>query len=98
MKEMRSLSYQRVLPEEAVELEKVMEYGLKDRILIGVVAGIETNMVLMNEGLEEVSIITTQQFKTFEANLQLVSGAGCDVYCSYNVGHCVAFGRRSPPS
>lgn len=65
---------ERVLPSEKDELDKVVAYGLKPGVLTSVVAGIETNLVLMNEGLEEVAILTAGRLEANEAEAAMVSG------------------------
>ena len=71
---LKSMRYERVLPAEKEELEKVIAYGLKPGVLTTVVAGIETNLVLLGEGLEEVAILTASRFKSNEDDVGMVSG------------------------
>lgn len=67
--------YERILPEEKEELDKVVQYGMKKGVLTGVVSGLETNLILMNGGLEELSTLTTTRFKSDEQTMNLLSGA-----------------------
>ncbi|KAI2510144.1 hypothetical protein MHU86_4311 [Fragilaria crotonensis] len=66
--------YERVLPAEEEELEKVVQYGMKKGILTGVVSGLETNVILIQEGLEEVATLTSSRFRSNEETLSLLAG------------------------
>ena len=82
MGDLKSIRYERKLPSsiEQDDLETVLKPG----ILTKVVAGIETNMVLLGEGLEEVAILTAGRLEANEADLVMVSGlngVGTDEEC-----------------
>ena len=72
---MLPVKYERILPEEKEDLDKIVQYGMKKGVLTGVVAGLETNMILMNGGLEEVATLTTTRFQSNEDAMNLLSGA-----------------------
>ena len=52
----RPMKYERVLPSKEGELEKVVQYGVKNKgVLTGIVSNLETNMIAVNEVLDEVT-------------------------------------------
>jgi hypothetical protein len=71
--------YERVLPVKIEELEKIVQYGMKKGTITGIVSGLETRMVLMDECLEEVATITADRFRSNEETLSLVSGVVSNV-------------------
>ena len=72
--DLKSMRYERVLPADKEELENFIDYGMKTGLLTTVVAGIESNLVLMGEGLEEVAILTASRFESNETDASMLSG------------------------
>ena len=72
--ELKSVRYVRFLPTEEEEMAKVKEFGLGRGVLTDVVSRIETSMISMNEGLEEVVILTTNHFRVNKDDLKMISG------------------------
>jgi hypothetical protein len=75
MGEVKTLKYERVLPAEQEELRKIVDYGgMKKGTLTGIVSGLESSMILANEGLEEVALITAARFQSNKDSIGMVSG------------------------
>lgn len=72
--DLKSLRYERVLPVDPTELEKVVAFGMKRGYLTSIVAGLETNVIVMGEGIEEVAIMSASQFQANEATMDVVVG------------------------
>ena len=81
--EAKTLRYERVLPSEEEELDKVVQFGMKKGILTGVVAGLETNMIQVQDSLEEVANVTATRFRSNEETLMLLSGVINNVRASF---------------
>ena len=68
--------YERVLPEERSELDKVMQSGnMKRGTVTGVVANLETNIINLQKGFAEVVSASSTRFQSNEDALNLVSRA-----------------------
>jgi hypothetical protein len=79
----RSFKYERVLPEEKEELDKITSLGgMKKGVLTAVVSGLETNLIQMNEGVEELSFLTTKRFNTNEETMNLMAGVTHNIRAS----------------
>ena len=74
MTDLKSMRYSRLLPDDKEELENLIDYGMKPGLLTTVVAGIEGNLVLLGEGLEEVAILTESRFESNESDISMISG------------------------
>jgi hypothetical protein len=72
--DLKSLRYERVLPSEAEELEKITSFGLKPGFLTSIVSGLETNVLVLGEGIEEIAIMSASRFQANESSVQLLSG------------------------
>ena len=71
--DLKSMRYERRLP-VLDEADEGSDLVLKPGMLTSVVAGIETNLVMMNEGLEEIAILASSRLQANEEDLLMLSG------------------------
>ena len=73
--DLKAIKYERILPAEKEELDKITQFGgMKKGVLTSVVSGLETSMILTNEGLDEVAQLTSGRFLANENTMNLISG------------------------